>query len=303
MLIANSPCSCPSGATGSTSGEFEAMGLTMYGQMTAGSWIYIGTQGILQGTYETFGACAQQALRRHAGRPARAHGRARRHGRRAAAGRDDERRRRARRRGRSRAHRAAAATRYVDRTTDSLDEALRLGRGGARAPRAAVDRAARQRGRDPARARAARRALRRRDRPDLGARSAQRLHPGRALARRGARRCASAIPRPTCTRAYESMAAQVRGDARAAARGRDRVRLRQQPARRGARTPASRDFDYPGFVPAYIRPLFCEGQGPVPLGRALRRSGGHPRPTGRCWRRSRTTSTLRPLDDAGAASA
>ena len=36
--------------------EYEAMGLTMYGQMTAGSWIYIGTQGILQGTYETFAA-------------------------------------------------------------------------------------------------------------------------------------------------------------------------------------------------------------------------------------------------------
>src|SRR5499426_3615704 len=40
--------------------RYEAMGLTMYGQMTAGSWIYIGTQGILQGTYETFGACARK---------------------------------------------------------------------------------------------------------------------------------------------------------------------------------------------------------------------------------------------------
>src|SRR5207249_11655990 len=40
--------------------RYEAMGLTMYGQMTAGSWIYIGTQGILQGTYQTFGACARQ---------------------------------------------------------------------------------------------------------------------------------------------------------------------------------------------------------------------------------------------------
>ncbi|MCR9163864.1 MAG: urocanate hydratase [bacterium] len=39
--------------------ELEAAGLTMYGQMTAGSWIYIGTQGILQGTYETFAACAR----------------------------------------------------------------------------------------------------------------------------------------------------------------------------------------------------------------------------------------------------
>src|ERR687897_959823 len=40
--------------------RLEALGLTMYGQMTAGSWIYIGTQGILQGTYETFAAVAEQ---------------------------------------------------------------------------------------------------------------------------------------------------------------------------------------------------------------------------------------------------
>ena len=40
--------------------DLERKGLTMYGQMTAGSWIYIGTQGILQGTYETFGAVASQ---------------------------------------------------------------------------------------------------------------------------------------------------------------------------------------------------------------------------------------------------
>jgi urocanate hydratase len=40
--------------------RLEALGLTMYGQMTAGSWIYIGTQGILQGTYQTFAAAAEQ---------------------------------------------------------------------------------------------------------------------------------------------------------------------------------------------------------------------------------------------------
>src|SRR5690242_21620557 len=40
--------------------ELERQGLMMYGQMTAGSWIYIGSQGILQGTYETFGAVARQ---------------------------------------------------------------------------------------------------------------------------------------------------------------------------------------------------------------------------------------------------
>ncbi|GAA4372670.1 urocanate hydratase [Agromyces bauzanensis] len=48
--------------------RLEALGLTMYGQMTAGSWIYIGTQGILQGTYETFGAVARSlAVRRGEG--------------------------------------------------------------------------------------------------------------------------------------------------------------------------------------------------------------------------------------------
>jgi len=43
--------------------RLEQLGLTMYGQMTAGSWIYIGTQGIVQGTYETFAAVADQRFR------------------------------------------------------------------------------------------------------------------------------------------------------------------------------------------------------------------------------------------------
>ena len=71
--------------------RLEALGLTMYGQMTAGSWIYIGTQGILQGTYETFAAVAKSLGRGVARRHAHAHRRMRRHGRRAAARRHDER--------------------------------------------------------------------------------------------------------------------------------------------------------------------------------------------------------------------
>jgi urocanate hydratase len=62
VLIANSLL-VPKWATWEEFRRLEQMGLTMYGQMTAGSWIYIGTQGILQGTYETFAACA----RRHFG--------------------------------------------------------------------------------------------------------------------------------------------------------------------------------------------------------------------------------------------
>jgi urocanate hydratase len=55
VLIANSLL-VPDWATPAEFRRLEGMGLTMYGQMTAGSWIYIGTQGILQGTYETFAA-------------------------------------------------------------------------------------------------------------------------------------------------------------------------------------------------------------------------------------------------------
>ncbi|TSA24503.1 urocanate hydratase [bacterium] len=56
VLISNSML-VPKWATWDEFRRLEALGLTMYGQMTAGSWIYIGTQGILQGTYETFAAC------------------------------------------------------------------------------------------------------------------------------------------------------------------------------------------------------------------------------------------------------
>jgi urocanate hydratase len=57
VLIANSNL-VPQWATWDEFRRLDALGLTMYGQMTAGSWIYIGTQGILQGTYETFSAVA-----------------------------------------------------------------------------------------------------------------------------------------------------------------------------------------------------------------------------------------------------
>jgi urocanate hydratase len=59
VLIANSNL-VPQWATWETFRELDAAGLFMYGQMTAGSWIYIGTQGILQGTYETFAAVARK---------------------------------------------------------------------------------------------------------------------------------------------------------------------------------------------------------------------------------------------------
>jgi urocanate hydratase len=59
VLIANANL-VPDWATWDEFRRLDALGLTMYGQMTAGSWIYIGTQGILQGTYQTFAAAAEQ---------------------------------------------------------------------------------------------------------------------------------------------------------------------------------------------------------------------------------------------------
>ena len=59
VLLANSLL-VPHWATADEFRRLEGLGLTMYGQMTAGSWIYIGTQGILQGTYETLAECARQ---------------------------------------------------------------------------------------------------------------------------------------------------------------------------------------------------------------------------------------------------
>src|SRR3954468_12762943 len=82
VLIANALL-VPAWATWDTFRDLEDRGLTMYGQMTAGSWIYIGTQGILQGTYETLAELA----RRHFG--GSLHG-PRRNGRRPATGRDHE---------------------------------------------------------------------------------------------------------------------------------------------------------------------------------------------------------------------
>ncbi len=59
VLIANANL-VPKWATWDEFRRLDALGLTMYGQMTAGSWIYIGSQGILQGTYETFAECGRQ---------------------------------------------------------------------------------------------------------------------------------------------------------------------------------------------------------------------------------------------------
>ena len=69
VLIANSNL-VPHWATWEHFNELDRKGLMMYGQMTAGSWIYIGSQGIVQGTYETFVEIGPPALRRRSLRAA-----------------------------------------------------------------------------------------------------------------------------------------------------------------------------------------------------------------------------------------
>ena len=241
--------------------ELERLGLTMYGQMTAGSWIYIGTQGILQGTYETFGAVA----RRHfggdlAGRLVVTAGLGGMGGAQPLAAtmqgaaflgvevdesRIDKR----------------IATRYCDRKTRSLDEALAW-------LREAMD---------------TRRAL------SVGlVGNAAEVMP--ELVRRGV------VPDVLTdqTSAHDTLNGYVPAgmtlERAAGLRDRDpseyiarattsiveHVRAMLELQRRGAvtfdygnniRTVAldagvADAFDFPGFVPAYVRPLFCEGKGP-----------------------------------------
>ena len=107
VLIANALL-VPAWATWENFRELEHRGLTMYGQMTAGSWIYIGSQGIVQGTYETLAAVGRRHFGGTLSGRLRRHRRAGRHGRRPAARVRHERRRDPGRRGRPAADRPAA---------------------------------------------------------------------------------------------------------------------------------------------------------------------------------------------------
>ena len=236
----------------------------MYGQMTAGSWIYIGTQGILQGTYECFSAIAERRFGGTPGRHGHAHRRPRRHGRRPAAGGDDE-RRRGHRASRSTRTASSAASRPATSTSvaDDLDDALRAGRGGP--------------GRPPRRCRSAcsatpprccpalvarGRAGRHRHRPDVGPRPAQ-LRARRACRSTRPPSCAARDPDGYIDRARESMARHCEAMVAFLDRGAEvfdygNSLRREAAARRLRRGPSTT----PGFLPAYIRPLFCEGKGP-----------------------------------------
>ncbi len=132
VLIANALI-VPAWATFENFRDLEDRGLTMYGQMTAGSWIYIGTQGILQGTYETLASAGRRYLRQLARGSGVRLGGTRRDGRRAAARGHDERRRGAGGRSRSAAHRAPAG--HEVRRRSHRQPRRSAGARGAVAPR------------------------------------------------------------------------------------------------------------------------------------------------------------------------
>jgi urocanate hydratase len=260
VLIANSLL-VPKWATWEEFWRLEGLGLSMYGQMTAGSWIYIGTQGILQGTYETFAELARQhfngslkgkivltaglggmggaqplAVTMNGGAclvievdPARI-----------------ERR---------------LDTGYCDAATESLDEAVRLIEEAARAGEersiALLGNAAEV---EPE-------LVKRGLRPDVvtdqtSAHDALNGYVIPEISLADAQLLRATSPALYTERSIQAMGEQVR--ALLAFQREGAIVFDYGNNLRGQAFLAGVEdaFDYPGFVPAFIRPLFCEGKGP-----------------------------------------
>ncbi|MFK7987834.1 MAG: urocanate hydratase [Sandaracinaceae bacterium] len=260
VLLANSLL-VPAWASWDEFRRLETEGLTMYGQMTAGSWIYIGTQGILQGTYETFGAAgethfggewrgrwilsaglggmggAQPLAATMCGAsflgveidPARAQRR--------------------------------VETGYVDEVTEDLDEALSLIRGwcdaGEAKSVALVGNAAA----------VYPELVRRGVTPDFVTEQTAAHDPlvgyvPNDMTLADADELRQRDPDGYIQRAREGMAEEVRAMLTMVERGAFACdygnNIREQARIAGVKNA----FDIPGFVPAYVRPLFCEGKGP-----------------------------------------
>jgi urocanate hydratase len=260
VLIANALL-VPAWATWENFRDLETRGLTMYGQMTAGSWMYIGSQGIVQGTYETLAAVGRRhfggtlssrlVVTAGLGGMGGAQPLAAAMNGAAALVVEVDPQRIARR----------LATRYLDEATDSLDEALdRVGRW----TRDGLGRSIALRGNaaDVLPALVARGVT-----PDVltdqtSAHDALNGYIPNGMSLDEAARLRARNPSEYIARSMAAMAEHVRA----------MLALRQRGAvtfdygnniRAQAREAGVADaFDIPGFVPEYIRPLFCEGKGP-----------------------------------------
>src|SRR5438552_4627523 len=261
VLIANSLL-VPRFANWDEFRRLEAEGLTMFGQMTAGSWIYIGTQGILQGTYQTFAAAGERHFGSPdlAGRTILTAGLGGMGGAQALAATlaggailcvevDPARIRR------------RLNTRYLDEAADSLDDAL------ARIRAAAAERRPLSVGLEGNAAEIVPELARRGEHFDLvtDQTAAHDLLTGyvpAGLSVEAAAALRADDPDEYLRRARESIARHVEGLLEYVRQGSyvfDYGNNLRGEAYQGGVEEA---FTYPGFVPAYIRPLFCEGVGP-----------------------------------------
>ncbi|MDQ3169822.1 MAG: urocanate hydratase [Acidobacteriota bacterium] len=260
VLIANALL-VPAWATWETFRDLEDKGLTMYGQMTAGSWIYIGTQGILQGTYETLAAVG----RRHfggslAGRLTLTAGLGGMGGAQPLAVTMNDGVALVVEVDPARVERRLA-TRYVDERVDSLDAALARVDAclRAREPRsiALVGNAAE----------VLPEMVRRGIVPDIvtdqtSAHDALVGYVPEGLSMEAAASLRRQDPDAYIARSVQSMGRHVEAMLAFQAKGAIVFDYGNNIRAQAVKAGVSNAFDIPGFVPEYIRPLFCEGKGP-----------------------------------------
>ena len=259
VLIANANL-VPDWATWEEFRRLDALGLTMYGQMTAGSWIYIGTQGILQGTYETFAAVAAKRFGGSlAGTLTLTAGLGGMGGAQPLAvtmnggvvlcvecdpSRIDRRR----------------SSRYLDEAADNLDHALELATAARR------DRRPLSIGVRGNAAEVLPEVLRRGVDVDIVTDQTSAHDPLTYLPVDVAFDEWAAVrkrdPEGTLARARASMATHVEAMVGFHDAGAEVFDYGNSLRGEAQTAGYERAFDYPGFVPAYIRPLFCEGKGP-----------------------------------------
>jgi urocanate hydratase len=261
VLIANAML-VPRWATWDEFRRLEALGLTMYGQMTAGSWIYIGTQGILQGTYQTFAAAAEKhfAAVDLSGRSILTAGLGGMGGAQPLAG--------------SMLNAATLCievdparierrleTRYLDESTDSLDDALGRVRAAQREGRGLSV------GLLGNAAELVPELARRGEAFDLVTDQTAAHDPLNGYVPAGldvaaAAELREADPETYLQRARDSIATHVRGLLEYVRAGSYVFDYGNNLRGEALEAGVEDAFTYPGFVPAYIRPLFCRGIGP-----------------------------------------
>jgi urocanate hydratase len=260
VLIVNSLL-VPAWATWDTFRDLEQRGLTMYGQMTAGSWIYIGSQGILQGTYETFAAAA----RRHfggslSGRLVVSAGlggmggaqplAATMNGSAALIVEVDPQRIRRR-----------LETRYLDEATASLDDAL------TRVDQWKRNRSARSIGLEGNASDVVPELVRRDVIPDVltdqtSAHDPLNGYVPGSMSFADAQALRERNPDQYIDQSMRSMARHVEAMLALQARGAVTFDYGNNLRANARSAGVENAFDIPGFVPEYVRPLFCEGKGP-----------------------------------------